>query len=85
MVESKKNFPPFQKKVLTNPEVDDIIKTDKRKGYETMKNYFDTINWTYLETCAEAGISVDCYISEDRKLMKQVWNDGFVEIHEIGA
>ena len=48
-------------------------------------NYFDTINWTYLETCAEAGISVDCYISEDRKWMKQVWNDGFVEIHEIGA
>ena len=47
-------------------------------------NYFDTINWTYLETCAEAGISVDCYISEDRKLIKQIWNDGFVEIHEIG-
>lgn len=47
-------------------------------------NYFDTINWTYLETCAEAGISVDCYISEDRKWMKQIWNDGYVEIYEIG-
>ena len=45
--------------------------------------YFDTINWTYLETCAEAGISVDCYISEDCNLMKQVWNDGYVEIFVI--
>jgi hypothetical protein len=69
---------------LTNPEASGIIKTDKRKGNKTMKNYFDTINWTYLETCAEAGISVDCYISEDRKWMKQIWNDGYVEIHEIG-
>lgn len=49
-----------------------------------MKNYYDTINWIYLETCAEMGVSVDCYISEDRKLMMQVWNDGFVEVHKIG-
>ena len=48
-------------------------------------NYFNTLNWTYLETCAEAGISVDSYISEDRKWMTQIWNDGYVEIHEIGA
>lgn len=49
-------------------------------------NYFDTINWTYIETCVEAGgIPVDCYISEDFKWMKQIWNDGYVEIHEIGA
>ena len=47
--------------------------------------YFDTLTWRYLETCAEAGISVDCYISSDDKWMKQIWNDGFVEIHDIGA
>lgn len=48
-------------------------------------NYFNTLNWTYIETCAEAGISVDCYIDDSRTWMKQVWNDGYVEIHEIGA
>ena len=48
-------------------------------------NYFDTLNWNYIETCAEAGISVDCYIDDSRTWMKQVWNDGYVEIHEIGA
>ena len=48
-----------------------------------MANYFDTINWIYLETLSEMGITVTCYISEDRRLMKQVWNDGFVEVHEI--
>ena len=59
---------------------------EKTKGNKTMTNtYFDTINWTYLETCAEAGITVECYISEDRNLMKQVWNDGYVEIFEIVA
>ena len=48
-------------------------------------NYFDTLNWNYIETCAEVDISVDCYIDDSHTWMKQVWNDGFVEIHEIGA
>lgn len=51
----------------------------------TTNNYFDTLHWNFIGTLSEAGISVDEYIDDSRTYLKQVWNDGFVEIHEIGA
>lgn len=47
-------------------------------------NYFDTINWIPVNIYSEAGITVEEFISEDRKYIKQIWNDGYKEIHEIG-
>lgn len=48
-------------------------------------NYFDTLRWTHINTLSEGGITVEEYIDDSRTYLKQVWNDGFVEIHEIGA
>ena len=48
-----------------------------------MKNYTDCINWTKVATHSEAGITVDEYIDDTRTLLKQVWDDGYIEIHEI--
>lgn len=48
-------------------------------------NYFDTLHWTHVNTLSEMGITVEEYIDDSRTYLKQVWNDGFVEIHEIGA
>ena len=49
-----------------------------------LNNYFDTLNWTYIATQAEGGIWVDEYIDESQTFLKQVWNDGYVEIVKIG-
>lgn len=51
----------------------------------TTNNYFDTLHWNFIGTLSEAGITVDEYIDDSRTYLKQVWNDGFVEVHEIGA
>ena len=48
-------------------------------------NYFDTLHWNHINTLSEMGITVEEYIDDSRTYLKQVWNDGFVEIHEIGA
>ena len=48
-------------------------------------NYFNTLNWNYIGTISEMGITVDEYIDDSNTYLKQVWNDGFVEINEIGA
>lgn len=46
-------------------------------------NYFDTLNWIYLETYSEGDITVDAYMDESRTWLKQVWNDGYIEITQI--
>lgn len=46
-------------------------------------NYFDTIHWNSIGTISELGITVDEYIDDSNTYLKQVWDDGFVEIHEI--
>ena len=51
----------------------------------TTNNYFDTITWIHLETLSEMGITVEEYIDPTRTWIKHVWNDGYVEIHEIGT
>ena len=51
----------------------------------TTNNYFDTLKWIHVNTLSEMGITVEEYIDESKTYLKQVWNDGFVEIHEIGA
>lgn len=48
-------------------------------------NYFDALCWTHVNTFSEMGITVEEYIDDSRTFLKQVWNDGFVEIHEIGG
>lgn len=48
-----------------------------------MKNYYDTLNWIHVGTQSEAGITVEEYLSEDNKWLKQIWNDGYVEIHSL--
>lgn len=75
------------KKVL-----DKIHKPCYNKGTKEMEvltmmtnNYFDTLHWNFIGTLSEAGITVDEYIDDSRTYLKQVWNDGFVEVHEIGA
>lgn len=40
------------------------------------------INWIYLETVSEMGVSYDEYISEDGMQVKHIFNDGYVEIYE---
>ena len=48
-----------------------------------MKTYLNCDNWTYLGRLEEAGIWVDEYISKNRKYLRQIWNDGYEEVHEI--
>ena len=48
-------------------------------------DYFDTLRWDFIGTLSEVGITVDEYIDESCTYLKQVWNDGFIEISEIGA
>ena len=48
-------------------------------------DYFDTLRWDFIGTLSEVGITVDEYIDESGTYLKQVWNDGFIEISEIGA
>lgn len=40
------------------------------------------MEWTYLETISEMGITVDEYINVDGTLTKLVWSDGYEEIFE---
>lgn len=40
------------------------------------------INWIYLETVSEMGVSYDEYVSEDGTQVKHIFNDGYVEIYE---
>ena len=47
------------------------------------KKYFDTLHWTHINTLSEMGITVEEYIDDSHTYLKQVWSDGFVEIHEI--
>ena len=46
-------------------------------------NYFDTIHWNFIGTISELGVTVDEYIDDSNTYLKQVWDDGSVEIHEI--
>lgn len=46
-------------------------------------NYFDTLHWIHINTLSEAGISVDEYIDDSHAFLKQVWNDGYTEIHPL--
>ena len=65
-----------------------IINTERneREVHITMtNNYFDTLNWTHINTLSEMAITVEEYIDDSRTFLKQVWNDGFVEIHKIGG
>ena len=48
-----------------------------------MKEFMNYGNWIYLGRQAEAGIWVDEYINENRKYLRQVWNDDYEEVHEI--
>lgn len=48
-----------------------------------MKNYLEGEKWEYLGRQEEGGIWVDEYISENRQMMRQVWNDGYEEVFEI--
>ena len=48
-----------------------------------MKTYLDCGKWIYLGRQEEAGVWVDEYISENRKYLRQVWNDGYEEVFEI--
>lgn len=48
-------------------------------------NYFDTLHWNFIGTFSVPGITVDEYIDDSCTYLKQVLNDGFVEIHKIGT
>lgn len=39
--------------------------------------------WIFLAHHEEAGISCDEYINPEKTHIKQVWNDGYVDIFEI--
>lgn len=39
--------------------------------------------WIKIHEDGACGVSYEEYISEDGKLCKQVWNDGYEEIFEV--
>lgn len=41
------------------------------------------VTWEYVGTISAMGQAFDEYISQDGKLCKQVWLDGYEEIFEI--
>ena len=41
------------------------------------------IKWNFIQTVSANGIYYDEYESEDGKLCKQIWSDGYEEIFEI--
>lgn len=44
---------------------------------------FDNLHWTHINTISAMGTSAEEYIDDSHTYLKQVWNDGFVEIFEI--
>ena len=40
--------------------------------------------WIFIAHYEHCGVGFDEYLSEDGKLVKQVWHDGYEEIFEKG-
>lgn len=44
---------------------------------------FEEIKWIFVQKDSAAGIICEEYVSEDGKLGRLVYNDGYEEIYEI--
>ena len=58
----------------------------QREGQEPpkRKELITMTKWVFIAHYEHCGVGFDEYLSEDGKLVKQVWHDGYEEIFEKG-